>query len=219
MCNSFHRSKLTKVVGYYSKLLRESYSKADSIHEKVPRLLQEAILVVKHKQTVLDGILGRLSKPSNHILYEIVTPPASALALGKPLSTAAPSMVTSRSSFTPSSHIHPLMGSLPGSTKSLSSHASQTTIMKSLSSIKSKLSSMPTLSTACTIRCGPATVSYGFEYFGSSCGSLLLSPLVEKHLIQCVQNFSQCKGTVLSGCGANGNAETAKEMAKVTVMN
>ena len=216
MCNTFHRSKLTKVVEYYSRLLKECYRKADSIHPKVPKVLQEAILVVNHKRTVLDGMLMGLSKLSDHVLYEVVTPPASALAHGRTLSTAAPSMVTSRSSFTPSSHLHQLMGSLPGSFKSLSSYTSQTTIMKSLSSIKSKLSSMPTLSTTCQIKYGPATVSYGFEYFGSSCASFIMSPLAEKQLINCVQSFEQFKGSILTGCGGNRNSETAREMAKVT---
>lgn len=203
---------------YYSSLLRDCYRKADSIHPKVPRILQEAILVIKHKQTVLGRISKELSKPSDHVLYEMSIPPAFNHTVGKPLSTAAPSLVASRSSLAPSSRLHQLMGSLPGSSKSLSSYTSQTTIMKSLSSIKSKLSSIPTLSTACEIRCGPATVSYGFEYFGSSCDGIVLSPLTEKQLIICVQNFGQYKGSFITGCNASGNSETAREMAKVQYM-
>ena len=205
-----------KVIEYYCNLLRECYYKADSIHQKIPRVLQEAILVVKHKQFVLERMLMGHFKTSDHVLFEIVTPPTSILAHGKTLSTTGPSIVTSRSSFTPSSHLHQLMGSLPGSSKSLSSYTSQTTVMKSLSSIKSKLSSLPTLSTSCEIRCGPTTVSYGFEYFGCSCGGLLLSPPVEKQLISFVQNFERCRGSIFSDGTLNGNPETAREIAKVT---
>ena len=229
----FCRLSVERATSYCIQLIRSirvSSPLTEPQTNAVTNTLRNIILLLKHKEDILSCLLAKSSPPNiislMYILYHTVDYNNTTGARNTSrLGSIAPSLAASRSSISQAipaiSRLQNAHEALVNSTKSLLSSKQSTGLPGnsadgSTKSIRSLVTTVPSIPTQCYVQCGLQLTKYGFDYHGNGGIKVALTPNTEKCLYEMMKGLSQQGGGFVVRNDGSVNEEFGKELALVS---